>query len=50
MMAAIVGRIWLGSGEGDFSKRNNNELVNPGESNWKWMTVDEYAKNKFGGK
>ena len=27
----------------DFTK-NNNELINPGESKWKWKGIEEYAE------
>lgn len=37
----------FGSGLMDFSTKNDNELVNPGESLWKWKTVkDEVKENK----
>jgi hypothetical protein len=32
----------------DFSKSNDNELVNPGESKWKWKTIEQYAKEVDG--
>ena len=28
----------------DHSKLNNNELVNPGETFWKWMTLDDMLR------
>jgi hypothetical protein len=27
----------------DFSEANDNELVNPGQSKWKWKTIETYA-------
>jgi len=44
-------RLLWGEGKFDWSAENNNELINPGESLWKWKTVDEFiaeekAKNK----
>ena len=30
-----------GEGRIDYSKENVNELVNPGQSLWKWKTVDD---------
>jgi hypothetical protein len=32
----------------DFSKTNDNELVNPGESKWKWKTIEQYAQEVGG--
>ena len=32
----------------DFSLRNDNELVKPGESKWKWKTIEEYAEEVEG--
>jgi hypothetical protein len=37
-----------GTGNLDFSKKNDNELVNPGESKWKWKTMEEYAEEVDG--
>ncbi|KAI0373208.1 NAD(P)-binding protein [Pilatotrama ljubarskyi] len=34
-------RIASAEGKVDFSTRNDNELVNPGESLWKWKTVED---------
>ncbi|KAH9942383.1 uncharacterized protein BXZ73DRAFT_97795 [Epithele typhae] len=34
-------RVILGEGAADFSTDNGNELVNPGESLWKWTTVED---------
>lgn len=28
----------------DLSKENDNELVNPGETFWKWTTLKAYVK------
>ncbi|KAG8899955.1 hypothetical protein FRB99_006348 [Tulasnella sp. 403] len=38
----------LGTGGGDFSVQNDNELVNPGESLWKWTTLAEFVKEAKG--
>lgn len=32
----------------DFSTKNDNELVNPGESFWKWKTVTDAVKENKG--
>ena len=32
----------------DFSQSNDNELVNPGQSKWKWKTIEEYAEEVDG--
>ena len=37
-----------GTGNLDFSKRNDNELVNPGESKWKWKSIEDYAQEVDG--
>ena len=45
-MNEVAGRVFKmsgGTGNLDFSKRNDNELVNPGQSKWKWKTMEEYA-------
>ena len=34
-------RVLIGEGALDFSVENDNELVNPGESLWKWRTVED---------
>ncbi|KAH9890550.1 NAD-P-binding protein [Cubamyces lactineus] len=34
-------RVAAGEGRIDYSKENINELVNPGQSLWKWTTVDD---------
>jgi len=42
----VATRVFRMSGSGDnlnFSAKNDNELVNPGESKWKWKTIEEYA-------
>jgi hypothetical protein len=41
-------RFVMGEGKLDFSE-NENELVNPGEKDFKWKTVKDYAK-EVGGK
>jgi hypothetical protein len=43
-----VFRMSGGTGNLDFSKRNDNELVNPGQSKWKWKTMEEYAQEVEG--
>ena len=45
--AAFI-RFVMGEGKLDFSE-NQNEIVNPGEREWKWKTVKDYAK-EVGGK
>lgn len=35
-------------GVSDVSKDNHNELVNPGESVFKWTTIADYAKKTNG--
>ena len=27
-----------------YNEQNENELVNPGESLWKWKTINEFAE------
>jgi len=39
-------RLLNGSGNVDFTKENDNQLVNPGL--WKWKTVEDYAKETKG--
>ncbi|KAH9942397.1 uncharacterized protein BXZ73DRAFT_87989 [Epithele typhae] len=34
-------RVLLGEGKLDFSANNDNELINPGQSLWKWKTVED---------
>ena len=34
-------RVIYGEGKGDYEVGCHNELVNPGESLWKWTTVDD---------
>jgi len=41
-------RIGMTNGEIDFSKDNQGELVNPGQSLWKWKTAEAYAKETKG--
>ncbi|KAG9004674.1 hypothetical protein FRB94_002516 [Tulasnella sp. JGI-2019a] len=45
---APVIRVIIGSGLMDYTKENNNELVNPGELVWKWKKVEQYAKEVKG--
>ncbi|KZS91069.1 NAD(P)-binding protein, partial [Sistotremastrum niveocremeum HHB9708] len=42
----VLKQILLAAGEGwlNYSKVNSNELVNPGESLWKWKTVEEFVE------
>jgi hypothetical protein len=50
-MNEIATRVFTMSGGGgnlDFSEHNHNELVNPGESKWKWKTIEDYAKETDG--
>jgi len=42
-------RFLMGEGKIDYSKGNQNELVNPGEGIWKWKSMKEYAE-EIGGK
>jgi len=37
-----------GTGNLDFNDWNHNELLNPGESKWKWKTMEEYAEEVGG--
>ncbi|KAG8921180.1 hypothetical protein FRC01_000377 [Tulasnella sp. 417] len=41
-------RYTMGYGLTDFSKDNANEIINPGESLWKWKTVQEYVEETKG--
>ena len=36
----------IGEGQTDFSKDNLNELINPGETLWKWKTLEDYFREK----
>jgi hypothetical protein len=50
-MNEVATRVFTMSGGGgnlDFSEHNHNELVNPGESKWKWKTMEEYAEETDG--
>lgn len=50
-MNEVATRVFTMSGGGgnlDFSTHNHNELVNPGESKWKWKTMEEYAEETDG--
>ncbi|TFY64554.1 hypothetical protein EVJ58_g2536 [Rhodofomes roseus] len=40
-------KVLIGEGKMDFSK-NNDELVNPGQSIWKWKTVEKFVREKGG--
>ncbi|KAG8946363.1 hypothetical protein FRC04_011909 [Tulasnella sp. 424] len=41
-------RYTMGYGLTDFSTDNANEVINPGESQWKWKTVQEYVEETKG--
>jgi hypothetical protein len=50
-MNEVATRVFTMSGGGgniDFSKHNHNELVNPGESKWKWKSMEDYAEEVDG--
>ncbi|KAH9918415.1 uncharacterized protein BXZ73DRAFT_52982 [Epithele typhae] len=38
-------RVLVGQGNIDYSENNQNELVNPGQSLWKWRTVEEELRS-----
>lgn len=38
----------MGYGLTDFSTDNANKVINPGESQWKWKTVQEYVEETKG--
>ena len=40
-------RVLIGENKMDFSK-NDNELVNPGQSIWKWKTVEDLVRERGG--
>jgi hypothetical protein len=42
-VATRVFRMAGAGGNLDFSQANDNELVNPGQSKWKWKTIETYA-------
>jgi len=47
----VATRVFRMAGSGgnlDFSKENDDELVNPSESKWKWKTIEEYAEEVEG--
>ncbi|KAI9059755.1 NAD-P-binding protein [Trametes sanguinea] len=37
-------RVIIAEGKGDLSADNGNELVNPGESFWKWTSVEDHVR------
>lgn len=41
-------RLLMAEGKLDFSKHNQNEMVNPEQKLWKWKTLEEYAKEVNG--
>ncbi|KAG8921179.1 hypothetical protein FRC01_000376 [Tulasnella sp. 417] len=47
-LPAPLSKYMLGSGVTDFSKENENNLVNPGQSLWIWKTVTEASKGNKG--
>jgi hypothetical protein len=47
-VATRVFRMTASGGNLDFSRRNDNELVNPNESKWKWKTIEDYAEEVEG--
>jgi hypothetical protein len=50
-MRDVASRVFLmtgGTGNLDFSMRNDNELVNPGERKWKWKSIEQYV-DELGG-
>ncbi|RDX47845.1 hypothetical protein OH76DRAFT_1419308 [Lentinus brumalis] len=40
-------RVLVGQGKFDFSSENANELVNPGQSLWKWKTVEDLLRGSL---
>jgi len=51
LIYSVATRVFRMAGKGenlDFSQRNDNDLVNPNESKWKWKTIDEYAEQVDG--
>jgi hypothetical protein len=50
-MNEVATRVFTMSGGGgnlDFSDHNHNELVNPGQSKWKWKSIEDYANETDG--
>lgn len=45
---ALYLRFLMGMGKINFGKKNGNDLVNAGESEWKWKTVKNYAEETKG--
>ena len=43
-----VFRMSGGTGNLNFSDWNHNEKINPGQSKWKWKTIEEYAEEVDG--
>ncbi|KAI0628748.1 hypothetical protein C8Q77DRAFT_1161782 [Trametes polyzona] len=37
-------RVVVGQGRADFSSANSNELINPGETLWKWRTIEDHVR------
>ncbi|KZT64190.1 hypothetical protein DAEQUDRAFT_741441 [Daedalea quercina L-15889] len=41
-------KVLIAEGKLDFSSKNDNELVNPGESIWKWKTAEDLVRERGG--
>ena len=44
---SLFRRLRLASGEPNFEDKNDNELVNPGETLWKWRKVGDFVKETY---
>ena len=42
-----ISRVLMGQGKMDFSSENANEFVNPGQSLWKWKTVEDQLRDSL---
>ena len=42
-----ISRVLMGQGKMDFSSENANEFVNPGQSLWKWKTVEDQLRSSL---
>nr|VWO94474.1 Nucleoside-diphosphate-sugar epimerase [Ganoderma boninense] len=40
-------RVAMGEGKLDLEEANDNELVNPGGTMWKWRSVEDYIRGQF---
>ena len=47
MYALFMYRVLVGQGKMDFSKENADELINPGQSLWKWKTVEDQLRGSL---